>query len=104
MSQKPECMINLKFPETVSGTGVNETQTLSIKPCDLCRECYVKGNKFWCNHCVDTYMVIENIVENNKSIPKQYLIGICMRYLRGKVSGVLCETIIDLLTKEGNES
>lgn len=100
---KPECMSNLMFPPTTSVTGINETQTYEIKPCDVCNECYVKGNKFWCNHCVEAYEIISSVCENNKVIIKSQgersigiLMGILMKQLRGKISGEVCNKLLRL--------
>lgn len=99
--QRKECESNLQFPITVSGTGISETQTLSIKPCDLECGCYVKGNKFWCNHCCDLYQILEQMVENNQNLSIGALMSLAMKQLRGKYSGELVNKFLNLLTKEG---
>lgn len=90
----------LQFPYTWSGTGSTESETISIEPCCLCEQCYVKQDKFWCNHCVDAYGIIGEIIQNNPGLPVGTLMNYCMKCLRGKISGVLCEKIIQLLKRK----
>lgn len=44
------------------------TTKLSIIPCCLCEDCYVKADHFWCNHCCDLYALIDPIIDQDKDV------------------------------------
>lgn len=99
-NQSVTCVVYGKT--TISTTGDNPSQTTIIKPCTINCGCYIRGHGIWCNHCVYVYEVVEEITNHNPNLPLGALMGICMRQLRGKCSGVLCEKFIRVLTERRN--
>ena len=96
--------ITTDSPVTISDSITQSTNTnsqlISIKPCDFECGCYVKQNKFWCNHCVNAYEVIESIVYHNPNIDLGSYLLICMKQLRGKIDGETCNKILNLLLRD----
>jgi len=96
-NQSVTCVVYGKT--TISSTSYNPSQTMIIKPCTMDCGCYIRGHGIWCNHCVDVYQAVDEIVHHNPNLPLSAYMGICMKQLRGKCSGVLCEKFIRLLTE-----
>jgi hypothetical protein len=99
-NQSVNCVVFGKL--TTSTTDYNQSQTMIIKPCTMDCGCFIKEHNIWCNHCCDVYMIIEEIIEKNPLLSHGVYMGICMRELRGKCSGELCDKFIRLLTERRN--